>query len=101
MPGPARRLPHLDISALADSTVKCQASLQSLRETAHDLGFFYLSGHGIAQDLIDQVLRLSVASSPCRKPTSLKSRCSIHRTSGVTTRRVWNTRTASRTGASR
>ncbi|MFN8566264.1 MAG: 2-oxoglutarate and iron-dependent oxygenase domain-containing protein [Kouleothrix sp.] len=33
--------------------------MSELRETAHDLGFFYVTGHGIDGDLIRQVLMLA------------------------------------------
>ena len=40
-------LPVLDLARLDASPAEKQAFLSELRETAHDLGFFYLSGHGI------------------------------------------------------
>lgn len=52
-------LPVLDLSRLQAGSVEKEAFLAELRRTAHDLGFFYLTGHGIAQGLIDQVLKLS------------------------------------------
>ena len=40
-------LPTLDLSRLdADATTRA-AFLISLRETAHNVGFFYLKGHGV------------------------------------------------------
>jgi len=52
-------LPVLDLARLAADSTEKQAFLAELRETAHDLGFFYVSGHGIDGDLIAQVLTLS------------------------------------------
>jgi isopenicillin N synthase-like dioxygenase len=52
-------LPVLDISRLNKGPAESAAFLLELRETAHDLGFFYLSGHGIDEGLVGQVLALS------------------------------------------
>ena len=51
-------LPILDISQLDDPTT-AEAFKKQLREVTHDVGFFYLVGHGIPQQLIDEVLDLS------------------------------------------
>ena len=51
-------LPILDISQL-DDPEKADAFRKQLREVTHDVGFFYLVGHGIPQDLIDEVLDVS------------------------------------------
>src|SRR6185436_7857786 len=52
-------LPVLDISRLDAGPAENQALLTELRETAHDIGFFYISNHGIDDDLTDQVRRLA------------------------------------------
>ncbi len=52
-------LPVLDLSDLEAGADKREAFLTQLRETAHDLGFFYLKGHGIDDGLVRQVLTLS------------------------------------------
>ena len=52
-------LPVLDFSRLQKGAAEKEAFLVELRQTAHDLGFFYLSGHGIEADLIKNVLTLS------------------------------------------
>jgi len=52
-------LPVLDLARLEAGPAEKQAFLDELRETAHDLGFFYVSGHGIDGDLIRQVLALA------------------------------------------
>ena len=52
-------LPNLDLSRLQAGPAQRDAFLTELRETAHDLGFFYLSGHGIDERLIHQILNLS------------------------------------------
>jgi len=52
-------LPVLDLARLNAGPTEKQAFLAELRETAHDIGFFYLSGHGIDDDLIDQVRTLA------------------------------------------
>lgn len=51
-------LPILDISQLDDPETAA-AFTKQLREVTHDVGFFYLVGHGIPQELIDEVLELS------------------------------------------
>src|SRR5215207_2937056 len=49
-------LPILDISQL-DAGEDAAASFRAqLREVTHEVGFFYLVGHGIPQQLIDRVL---------------------------------------------
>ena len=51
-------LPILDISQLDDPDT-ADAFKKQLREVTHDVGFFYLVGHGIPQELIDEVLDVS------------------------------------------
>jgi len=51
-------LPILDISEL-DDPATAESFKKQLREVTHDVGFFYLVGHGIPQDLIDEVLDVS------------------------------------------
>jgi isopenicillin N synthase-like dioxygenase len=51
-------LPILDISQLDDPETAA-AFTKQLREVTHDVGFFYLVGHGIPQQLIDEVLDVS------------------------------------------
>jgi isopenicillin N synthase-like dioxygenase len=51
-------LPILDISQL-DDPATADAFKKQLREVTHDVGFFYLVGHGIPQQLIDEVLDVS------------------------------------------
>lgn len=52
----ATMLPVLD---LADADIDAAAFQRSLREAAHDSGFFYLVGHGVPRGQIDGVLRLA------------------------------------------
>ena len=52
-------LPILDISQL-DAGPEVAAEFRArLRQVTHDVGFFYLVGHGIPQQLIDEVLEVS------------------------------------------
>ena len=52
-------LPTLDLSRLdADATTRA-AFLIELRETAHNIGFFYLKGHGVDETLTSQIRALS------------------------------------------
>ena len=56
---PARDLPVFDLSHFAPGHPERQAALAALRGTARNLGFFYLEGHGVAEDKIDGILDLS------------------------------------------
>jgi isopenicillin N synthase-like dioxygenase len=56
----ALTLPILDISVLNDADEEAARTFRTgLREVTHEVGFFYLVGHGIDQSLIDSVLALS------------------------------------------
>jgi len=52
-------LPILDISELDAGSDAAEGFRRQLREVTHEVGFFYLVGHGIPQQLIDDVLDLS------------------------------------------
>jgi isopenicillin N synthase-like dioxygenase len=52
-------LPVLDISRMNAGGAERAAFLEDLRRTAHEIGFFYVSGHGISQSLITEMLTLS------------------------------------------
>lgn len=52
-------LPILDMSELDRGADRAAAFLKDLHRTTHDVGFFYLVGHGIDQQLIDAVLATS------------------------------------------
>lgn len=52
-------LPVLDIRRLDAGAGERAALLEEVRRTAYDLGFFYITGHGVEQALIDQTLALS------------------------------------------
>ncbi|HWA42099.1 MAG TPA: 2-oxoglutarate and iron-dependent oxygenase domain-containing protein [Hypericibacter adhaerens] len=56
---PKQTLPTLDLARLDAGPSERQAFLEELRETARELGFFYLTGHGISPSLINEVLTLS------------------------------------------
>ncbi|MCX6018260.1 MAG: isopenicillin N synthase family oxygenase [Chloroflexi bacterium] len=51
-------LPVLDISKLQDPAQR-DAFIAEISRTAHEVGFFYIAGHGIPQTLIDEMLTLS------------------------------------------
>jgi len=52
-------LPILDLSRLDAGAQEADAFRAELRQVTRDVGFFYLVGHGIEQQLIDDVLGLS------------------------------------------
>ncbi|KQQ00108.1 MULTISPECIES: isopenicillin N synthase family dioxygenase [unclassified Rathayibacter] len=52
-------LPILDLSRLDQGEEEAAAFRRDLRETTHDVGFFYLVGHGVPQDLLDDVVAVS------------------------------------------
>lgn len=52
-------LPVLDISRMEAGPTERAEFLAELRNTTHDLGFFYLTGHGVDQEIIHQMLTLS------------------------------------------
>ena len=52
-------LPILDLSELDRGEESAAAFRDKLRQVTHDVGFFYLVGHGIPQELIDEVLEVS------------------------------------------
>ena len=61
MPARARTidLPKVDLSDFHASGQDRAAFLADLRRILHDNGFFYLTGHGVAPDLIADVIRAS------------------------------------------
>ncbi len=57
--GKTTALPVLDISRLNAGSAERQAFLDDLRRTAHEIGFFYIGGHGINPGLISEMLALA------------------------------------------
>ncbi|HEV7956062.1 MAG: oxidoreductase [Microbacteriaceae bacterium] len=56
---PAHTLPVLDLSRLDAGDAEAHAFRAELREATHEFGFFYLTGHGVATELMDRVIRTS------------------------------------------
>lgn len=52
-------LPLLDLSLLNGSEAERQIFLADLRHAARDIGFFYLTGHGVDPELLQQIQTLS------------------------------------------
>lgn len=52
-------LPVIDMSGLARGGADAEAVRVELRRVAHDVGFFYLTGHGVDPALVDDILSLS------------------------------------------
>ena len=57
----ALTLPVLDLSRLDAGADEAEAFRAELREVTHDYGFFYLTGHGVPNDLIERVMTTSRA----------------------------------------
>jgi isopenicillin N synthase-like dioxygenase len=53
------QLPVLDLGRLESNPAERDAFIAELRKTAYDLGFFYVTGHGIDQGLIDDTLAVA------------------------------------------
>ncbi|WP_353988662.1 isopenicillin N synthase family dioxygenase [Ruicaihuangia caeni] len=49
-------LPVLDLSRLACGDEEAAAFRDDLRRATHEVGFFYLTGHGVPQELIDRMI---------------------------------------------
>jgi isopenicillin N synthase-like dioxygenase len=52
-------LPVLDFSRVTAEPAEREKFLEELRGISHDIGFFYLTGHGIDQNLIKQMLKMT------------------------------------------
>lgn len=52
-------LPILDLSRLDSGSEEAALFMEELRTATHEVGFFYLVGHGVDQQLIDQMLDVS------------------------------------------
>src|ERR1700709_2543589 len=52
-------LPILDLSELDAGPERAEAFRAELRRVTHEIGFFYLVGHGIPQTQIDELLAVS------------------------------------------
>ncbi|MEU5697029.1 2-oxoglutarate and iron-dependent oxygenase domain-containing protein [Actinosynnema sp. NPDC020468] len=50
-PPPATALPLIDISRFRDPAADREAFLAELRRAAHEVGFFYVVGHGVPEEL--------------------------------------------------
>jgi isopenicillin N synthase-like dioxygenase len=55
----AKTLPTLDISRLDAGPAERDKFLEELRVTARDFGFFYLTGHGISENITHEIVNLS------------------------------------------
>lgn len=54
----ATTLPVLDLSMLDQGDEAAQAFREELRRVTHEVGFFYLTGHGVPTELIQRLLRV-------------------------------------------
>jgi len=56
---PPVSLPLIDLARVRTRGAERAAFLAELRDVLRDHGFFYLTGHGVAPDLIDATLALA------------------------------------------
>lgn len=56
---PASGIPLLDLNELTGEAAERAAFLERLRSAARDVGFFYLTGHGVAPWLLSELLAVS------------------------------------------
>jgi isopenicillin N synthase-like dioxygenase len=91
---PFETLPVVDISRLNAGPEEASQFRDELRNAMHEVGFLYLAGHGIPQELTDAMLDVSAASSSCPRGRSLRLRTSIARSSVVTRASAENSPTA-------
>lgn len=56
---PSRTLPVLDLRRLDASVAERATFLGQLCDVAHEVGFFYLTGHGVEARLLDEVLAVA------------------------------------------
>ncbi|MBP2170500.1 isopenicillin N synthase-like dioxygenase [Erwinia toletana] len=54
-------IPIIDISPVQESDAGQKKCLSTLRQTAHDVGFFYLTGHGVDSALLNDIKRVTRA----------------------------------------
>ncbi len=59
IPPPSPALPVLDMRRLDGGTVERRKFLVGLHDAAHEVGFFYVTGHGIEARLTDEVLSVA------------------------------------------
>jgi isopenicillin N synthase-like dioxygenase len=50
------RIPQLDLSRFEAGTAQRAEFLAQLRDAAHEVGFFYVTGHGVAMPLLRDLL---------------------------------------------
>ena len=70
----AETLPSLDLRRFDGQASERSRFLEDLRTAARNVGFFYLVGHGIKDGLIQDVLKVSGASSHSPRRTSSPSK---------------------------
>lgn len=67
-------LPVLDLSALDQGAAAAEDFRSRLLAATHDVGFFYLTGHGLGDDEVAAAFATAERSSPSPSRTSSRSR---------------------------
>src|ERR1700684_2234663 len=97
--GQPESLPTLDLRRFEAGGAERTAFLSELRTAAGGVGFFYLTGHGVEDNLVRDALSVSrrCFALPEQDKLAIEMVNSPH--FAVTTARASSTRAASRTGA--
>ena len=82
-PADTQTLPLIDISRFRDPAHR-DGLLADLRHAAHDIGFFYVVGHGVPRTSRTPFSNRHGCSSPYRSRTGSRSRTSTRRSSAAT-----------------
>lgn len=81
---PIDALPILDLSLLAGGEAGQRQFHAKLLAATHEIGFFYLIGHGIDDAASARAFDVARRFLPCRWPTNCRSRCCAARSFAAT-----------------
>ncbi len=55
----SRELPVIDVSSLVHASADCSSTARQIGQACRDVGFFYVVGHGVSEELSSRLERLS------------------------------------------
>jgi isopenicillin N synthase-like dioxygenase len=80
------KIPLVDISRIFSSSLEeRKAVAEEIANVCKKVGFMYIKGHGISQDLVDRVFKMSAAFHA--QPKEIKQECWTHHNQEL---RGWN-----------